>query len=134
MSIKHTATRVYVDRERYDEHHQEWLEKYPEYLKTVVVDRTALEHDGHAPAPGLGWWDNTFYVKPEDDLKDGTTPTCLLALQLTWPCTRKDIQRAFRHLVKEAHPDHGGEAASFRGLRKAYEEAISWISTHHTEL
>lgn len=33
-----------------------------------------------------------------------------------------EIERAYRHRVKEAHPDHGGSASEFQLVRTAYEQ------------
>ena len=35
-----------------------------------------------------------------------------------------DIRRAFRARALAVHPDHGGDAATFRALRRAYDEAM----------
>ncbi|EAQ64315.1 hypothetical protein MED121_19599 [Marinomonas sp. MED121] len=39
--------------------------------------------------------------------------------------TKSEIKRAYRLLVKKAHPDKGGDAKKFIKLRKAYEHLIS---------
>ena len=46
--------------------------------------------------------------------------------------TKSEIKRAYRQLVRKAHPDRGGDAKKFIALRKAYEHLISqayaWIT------
>ncbi len=38
---------------------------------------------------------------------------------------RKAIANAFRALARVHHPDHGGDPADFRRVRKAYEDGIA---------
>ena len=37
--------------------------------------------------------------------------------------TEDELKRAYRKRAKETHPDHGGEAAAFRDVQRAYAEA-----------
>jgi hypothetical protein len=51
-------------------------------------------------------------------------PVCMQRLGLTWPCTRHEVQQAFRRQAKAAHPDRGGTNESFHRLYQAYQEAL----------
>jgi hypothetical protein len=51
-------------------------------------------------------------------------PRCFEKLNLTWPCTVKDVKKAYRTLVKHAHPDGEGTHQAFLDLQEAYEQAL----------
>ena len=51
-------------------------------------------------------------------------PPCLVALELTLPCTEEEVLAAYRRRVKELHPDHGGELQQFLRLQKHFEQAL----------
>jgi hypothetical protein len=36
------------------------------------------------------------------------------------------IKTAYRQQALKHHPDHGGDAASFRKIHQAYEELLTW--------
>ena len=54
-------------------------------------------------------------------------PLFLRYLDLPSSCTEKDVQLAYRRMAKECHPDHGGNVARFRELRKNYEAALRFV-------
>jgi len=56
------------------------------------------------------------------------TPRCLLALDLTMPCTADDVLVAYRRKVKELHPDRGGNRREFLRLQAHFEQAIDFVS------
>ena len=45
-------------------------------------------------------------------------------LELSWPCTRAEVRRAYRRLALVRHPDRGGTDASFHELTQAYDAAL----------
>jgi hypothetical protein len=51
-------------------------------------------------------------------------PPYLQALELTLPCTEKQVLAAYRRRVKELHPDHGGDLKQFLQLQKHFEQAM----------
>jgi hypothetical protein len=51
-------------------------------------------------------------------------PSVWERLGLSHTANRADIRQAFKALALAMHPDHGGDAAAFRALRQAYEEAL----------
>lgn len=63
-----------------------------------------------------------FYTKlfNHDDTKKA-----LKILGIKENATKKEIKQAYRMLVRNAHPDKGGDAKKFIKLRKAYEHLIS---------
>lgn len=63
---------------------------------------------------------------PEWVRKD--TPRCILALDLTLPCTSSDILAAYRRKVKTMHPDLGGDQREFLRLQTHFEQAMSFIA------
>lgn len=46
------------------------------------------------------------------------------ALGLRPGVKKSDVKKAWRKIVKSAHPDHGGDSDKFIELRKAYELAL----------
>ena len=63
---------------------------------------------------------------PEWARKD--TPRCILALDLTLPCTSSDILAAYRRKVKTMHPDLGGDQREFLRLQTHFEQAMNFIA------
>jgi hypothetical protein len=63
---------------------------------------------------------------PEWVRKD--TPRCILALDLTLPCTTDDILVAYRRKVKTMHPDVGGDRREFMRLQAHFEQAMAWVA------
>lgn len=55
-------------------------------------------------------------------------PPCLAVFGLTLPCTEAELLKAYRELVKERHPDVGGDMAEFLQLQRFFEEARSLIA------
>ena len=65
----------------------------------------------------------------QDHSHEKKRPHFLRYLDLPLSCTEKDVQLAYRRMAKECHPDHGGNVARFRELRKNYEAAIRFAQT-----
>lgn len=63
---------------------------------------------------------------PEWVRKD--TPRCILALDLTLPCTSADVLAAYRRKVKHLHPDVGGDHREFMRLQAYFEQAMALVS------
>lgn len=55
------------------------------------------------------------------------TPRCILALDLTLPCTEVDILAAYRRKVKKLHPDRGGDRRAFLRLQAHFEQAMAFV-------
>lgn len=49
-------------------------------------------------------------------------------LGLPATATAGEVKAAYRRLVSKAHPDHGGDAQTFRELRGAYQSALAVAS------
>jgi DNA-binding cell septation regulator SpoVG len=54
-------------------------------------------------------------------------PPCLAVLDLSLPCTADDVKQAYRQKARITHPDAGGDAAEFRAVREAYDEALRLV-------
>jgi hypothetical protein len=50
--------------------------------------------------------------------------TCFIRLGLSFPCTVAEVKAAYRRLVKQVHPDQGGNHDEFLKLQAAYEQAL----------
>ena len=59
-------------------------------------------------------------------------PPCLQALELDLPCTEEQVLAAYRHRVKELHPDRGGDLQQFLRLQKHFEQAMHLARAHAT--
>jgi hypothetical protein len=55
------------------------------------------------------------------------TPRCILALGLVMPCTAEEILAAYRHKVKQLHPDRGGDRREFLRLQAHFEQAMAFL-------
>jgi hypothetical protein len=54
-------------------------------------------------------------------------PAFAATLGLLPPYTMDDVKRAYRDKVKDAHPDRGGDRATFERIQKAFEEAGEYL-------
>jgi len=66
----------------------------------------------------------THYMSGIPDWASYETPRSIAALGLRMPCTEEDLKRAYRSLVKQFHPDHGGDERRFLLLQANFEEAL----------
>jgi hypothetical protein len=57
-------------------------------------------------------------IRPEPHVPDAGS---LWTLGVRWPCTRQELESAYRRRIKAAHPDHGGNTAQFLRVREAYQ-------------
>jgi hypothetical protein len=57
------------------------------------------------------------------------TPRCILALDLTMPCTEDDVLAAYRRKVKLLHPDRGGNRRDFLRLQAHFEQAMAFMAS-----
>lgn len=55
----------------------------------------------------------------------GGARDCFADLGLSARATAAEVKAAYRRLAKEHHPDRGGDAAAFRRINEAYEEALA---------
>ncbi len=56
-----------------------------------------------------------------------STPRCLLAFDLTMPCTDEQLKAAYRARVKHLHPDAGGDRARFLLLQRFFDESLDYL-------
>ncbi len=134
--VKQTAQKIHVDCEPFDE--DAWArrgEEPPENLpktRTLAVDRGVLRTEGrftcrHAQR------DLTFYASEDAGVRDvEATLTAkhdwCATLGVRFPCTVETIKAAYRRLAIAAHPDAGGDPASFRAIESAYREALAYLA------
>ena len=99
---KKTKTRIYV----YDEMWEEFIDYES---RTFALNRAEFEWQGYAGGGSRGRYDY-YYATEEMALASGRTtvaPEYLETLGLTQPCTRADVQKAYRRLARQHHPDAG---------------------------
>jgi hypothetical protein len=128
--VRKTGKYVYVEQHPYviDDRTGSWFDLR---LPTFRLDRQALEQQGYAFIPVSAYVAETeepvFFDAPRFKriMRDKSQlPSCLKALNLTWPCTMTEVKEAYRRLVKHAHPDGGGSHNKFLALQEAYEQAL----------
>ncbi|MBI3839191.1 MAG: J domain-containing protein [Planctomycetia bacterium] len=66
----------------------------------------------------------THYMAGIPDWARHETPRSIAALGLRMPCSEEDLKRTYRRLVKQLHPDHGGDERRFLLLQAHFEEAL----------
>lgn len=54
-------------------------------------------------------------------------PECLSILGLLPPVTLEDVKQAYLARVRTAHPDRGGDPATFLRIQKAFEDATDYV-------
>jgi hypothetical protein len=129
--VRKTRKYVYVEQSPHSPHDlaASWLDGEP---PTYRLDRQALDQEGYAFIPATSspsdQVDPLFYRDEHMKLSGDHLPKCLGVLNLSWPWTVKDVQEAYRKLVRSAHPDGGGSHDQFLELQAAYEQALRLCS------
>jgi len=125
--VRRTNKYVFVEQYPYspDDFSGSWLDSE---RSTYRLDRQALEQNGYAFIPAsadLADQEEPLFFNYERKMRQGNQlPKCLEVLRLSWPCTLREVQEAYRSLVKSAHPDGGGSHDKFLELQTAYEQAL----------
>ena len=128
--VKKTKKYVYVEQRPYspDDLTGSWLDQE---RPTFRLDRQTLAQEGYAFIPVTAYVADTeepiFFDRPRvRRLRPHRhpSPQCLDALNLSWPCTLAEVREAYRRLVKQVHPDGGGNHDKFLALQDAYEQAL----------
>jgi len=118
LILKKTAKRIVIHAEPYRGPDYMW-----QHVKTSHLDRVALESTGRVRHKG-----EEFTLEPQKtDFAESHNQWLhekAATLGVTWPCSRREITRAFRVKVKEVHPDKGGTNVEFIELRKAYDQLV----------
>ena len=71
----------------------------------------------------------SHYVSGIPDWAWQETPRSIAALGLQLPCTEDDLKCAYRRLVMQLHPDHGGDERRFLLLQAHFEEAMQLVGS-----
>jgi hypothetical protein len=117
--VRKTRKIIYVDQRPYSPEAltASWLSPDP---TTFRLDRRLLECQDYAFIPVTSDIADTreslfYYSAGHQDMrwKGRQLPQCLYDLELSWPCTAKDVKRAYRELVRRAHPDGGAVTVHF---------------------
>jgi hypothetical protein len=136
---KRTATRIFAMRQCGMNASGQDVGGVP-VVEHIALDRARLERGEIQERWFLGRYVQ-FSLSPQppqgDDMSNPSgrisTPPCIAALGLGWPCDLADVKAAFRRLSHEVHPDKGGSAEAFRHLRLTYEEALALVPTAGTQ-
>jgi hypothetical protein len=125
--VRRTNKYVFVEQYPYspDDLPGSWMDSE---RSTYRLDRQALEQHGYAFIPAtadLADQEEPLFFNYQRNMRQGNQlPKCLEVLHLSWPCTVREVQEAYRRLVKSAHPDGGGNHDKFLELQAAYEQAL----------
>lgn len=124
--VKKTKKYVYVEQRRYDptQLSGSWLDHN---APTFRLSRAMLKQEGYALTPIADIDDPLFFTTPYPERLahySDQAPVCLSLLDLSWPCTIAEVKAAYRHKVKQVHPDYGGSHEDFLALQAAYEETL----------
>ena len=63
-----------------------------------------------------------------------TTPRCVAFFGLELPCDETDLLHAYRSIVKDLHPDRGGDRRKFLRLQTNFEEAVEFLREREARL
>ena len=125
--MRRTEKYVFVEQQAYapDELTGSWLDRE---RPTFRLDRRTLEQEGAAFVPATAAVADTeeplFYSYEGGKTYGRQLFECLQVLNLSWPCTEAAVRGAYRSLVRDAHPDGGGNQDAFLRLQEAYEQAM----------
>jgi hypothetical protein len=136
---KRTATRIFAMRQCGMNASGQDVGGVP-VVEYIALDRVRLEHGGIQERWFLGRYVQ-FSLSRQPSQGEGvsnpnggiSTPPCIAALGLGWPCDLADVKAAFRRPSHEVHPDKGGSAEAFQRLRRTYEEALALVPTADTQ-
>lgn len=106
-------------RERYTVEACCFAEARRRYTILLEDDKRRWEADHRELEPSIG--------------QQSDTPDCFAALGLRGDATLSDVKRAYRRLVLKVHPDHGGDAATFRQLQADYEACLAYLAEQSQE-
>jgi len=141
--IKKTARFIFVERDKFGSY--DWqtgeIKAYtgrPLHDETCRIDRADFERTGcastkHCIFYALPYEKTEYYQRAVEHYNrrqsntSASTPPCITALGLSLPCTVEDVKSAWRQLVKESHPDVGGDASRFIELKDHYNSAIKFF-------
>lgn len=120
--IKKTPKFVFVAQNPYDANEVtgSWLDRD---IDTYRLNRQVLESEGYTLAPNIDIDDPLFFATPYQN-RLTAAPACFAKLQLDFPASTKAVRSAYRQLVRQVHPDHGGDHNDFLALQAAYEQAL----------
>ncbi len=120
--VKKTLKRVYVERDTWS-----WTEGENQYhdVETLALDREELERQGHTYSRRQR---ERFYLLPYEERYEPSVRPCFNALGLKEPCSRAEVEHAYRRLALKHHPDQGGDAEVFKQIHEAYEQALVWVT------
>jgi hypothetical protein len=127
--VKKTAKRVYVARYSVNSCNED--DKFEEDgqifhdVKTIALDRQKLETEGYV-SNSRHW--SVFFTTPWEERNKPATSLCLEVLGLEAGADGEAIKSAYLRLVRECHPDHGGDPQQFKRLQTAYETAMSGVA------
>ena len=133
--VRRTNKFVFIEQQPYspDELTGSWFDRES---PTFRLNRRMLEQEGFAfvpPTPYVEDAEEIYFSNEYTKLSGDVQIKCIQMLNLSWPCTEAEVKRAYRKLVKSAHPDGGGSQDMFLALQEAYEQALQLCHRHSDE-
>jgi hypothetical protein len=90
----------------------------------LTIERLrSIERYGTSQMVDAAFWG--FAAQPETTTAGGDWTYWWLVLGVEYDTEREVIDRAYRHLAREHHPDRGGDPERFRQITEAYRRATS---------
>lgn len=133
--VRRTREYVFIEQQPYspDELTGSWFDRES---PTFRLNRRMLEQEGYAFVPATAYVEDVeeIYFSNEYTRVSGDAQIkCIQMLNLSWPCTEAEVKRAYRKLVKSAHPDGGGTQDKFLALQEAYGQALQLCRRYFDE-
>jgi DnaJ-domain-containing protein 1 len=104
---------------------REWLDDDPRRVVADLRQRCTSERRTRSDRRSTDRRSSERDTSGAEAWNDPSRAEAYRQLGLTWGATREAIKQAHRRLVKQHHPDMGGDAAVFRRVNAAYQLLIA---------
>lgn len=101
------------------------------HLVTILIVRRRVVTEGLVDEAELEAVEFPQILKP--GLPENVLPRGFESLGLHADATADEIRAAYRHLVIQVHPDHGGDAEDFMRLQEDFEHALAHAERHSVQ-
>jgi len=113
LIVKKTKKLVFVEKDRYNPD--------PWDRKTYALHRAPLEATGSVWSRSAR---DRFHTTPYEQRRQQCVPPEFAVLELQAGSSKEDVKTAYRRLVRQHHPDCGGDPVKFKEIQAAYEQVM----------
>jgi hypothetical protein len=117
IHVEHKDTRIQLNRATMEREGKQYHTRFHEYF---YAEKPRPE------SKDWNWAGSTGYTVPSFNQVFGID--CLTTLNLSLPCTQKDVRRAYKRLALKTHPDLGGNSQDFIKLKEAHDSALRFAT------